>query len=510
MTSKHLSHEECVQLTKKPAPAGSPKLHVQRSSSKDTVTIRFSALGKEEEEEEEEEQGLYLATVSPTSAAQDGSNIVTAIEACEEMFEEESSSSQPEDAENESSGLSRTQIASSHIVEQKGSTSCPTKSRSFPSSDKPFPIVVKSLSSGMEPHDVAPSTAAPTIRHRQLMKTLVKSLSSDTSQDSSSTVSTSYRLPEPRLNLQLFKQFTQSRMPSATGLAAGDSKTAPCSPLTSPDKLGFFKVSEVEAKFEDTKRRLSEVISEPLQLLSKIMDEKSGSLVGSSIYRPKVLSVSATELCTVTNANGQAESNNNYCIKEEDGAEWENESQSSQVSTESPVSLSADARSLNKSSSHSVSLEKCSMSALAKQEDEEFCILHSDDLEYDVETEATGSERTDDVAPGRLTKVPLSASTEAGSEDESECVPNVPLYTLTIMTLLVYGYFVLPLPDYIGGLLLGIGLGFLLAIGVVWLTGLKSSHCGFRHSTDSCKLWNLTKLDIKEPEMYKVSKYFIN
>lgn len=510
MTSKHLSHEECVQPTKRPAPAGSPKLHVQRSSSKDTVTIRFSALGKEEEEEEERE--LYLATVSPTSAAQNGSNIVTAIEACEEMFEEESSSSELEDAE-ESSGISHTQIVSSHIVEQKGSTSSPTKSLSFPSSDKPFPIVVKSLSSGLEPRDVAPSTAAPTIRHRQLMKTLVKSLSSDTSQDSSSTLSTSYRLPESRLNLQLFKQFTQSRMPSATVLAAGDSKTAPCSPLTSPDKLSFFKVSEVEAKFEDTKRRLSEVISEPLQLLSKIMDEKSGSLVGSSIYRPKALSVSATELCSLTTANGQAESNNNYCIKEEEGAEWENESQSSQVSTESPVSLSADAKSPNKSSSHSVSLEKCSMSALAKQEDEEFCILYSDDLENDVEAEATGSDQTDDGAPGRLTKVPLSASTEAGSEDESECVdppPNVPLYTLTIMTLLVYGYFVLPLPSYIGGLLLGIGLGFLLAIGVVWLTGLKSSHCGFRQSRDSCKLWNLTKLDIKEPEMYKVSKYFIN
>lgn len=499
MTSKRLSHEECVQPTKRPAPAGSPKLHVQRSPSKDTVTIRFSALGGEEEEEEE---GLFLTTVSPTSAAQDESNVATAVEACEEMFEEETFPS--EDAllpESPGSFGSPTQILSSHIVEQKGSTCPPIKSLSFPSSDSLFPTVVKSLSSDVEPRDGLPPTAAPTLRHRQLMKTLVKSLSSDTSQDSSST---SYRLPEPRLNLQLFKQFTQSRTPSAAavGAAAGDSKTAPCSPLTSPDRGGFFKVSEVEAKFEDTKRRLSEAISEPLQLLSKIMDEKSGG----SIYRPKALSASATELSSGT--NGHVESNNNYCIKEEDGAEWEDESQSSQVSTESPVSLSADTKSPNKSSSRSVSLEKCSMSALAKQEDEEFCILYSDDFDNSVETEASGSSRTDDGAPGRQSDVPLSASSQPGSDEDVECVePNVPLPTLTIVTLLVYGYFVLPLPSYVGGLLLGIGLGFLLAIGVVWLTGLKSSNRGFRHSKDPWKLWNLTKLDIKEPEMYKVGKY---
>ncbi|TNM86268.1 hypothetical protein fugu_008539 [Takifugu bimaculatus] len=495
MTSKRLRHEECVQPTKRPAPAGSPKLHVQRSPSRDTVTIRFSALGREEEEEEEE--GLFVTTVSPTSAAQDESLIVTGVEACEEMFEEETFPSEPEDALLPEAPPA--QLLPSHIVEQKGSSCPPIKSLSFPSSDSPFPTVVKSLSSEAEPRDGLPPTAAPTLRHRQLMKTLVKSLSSDTSQDSSST---SYRLPEPRLNLQLFKQFTQSRA-AAAAAAAGDSKTAPCSPLTSPDRGGFFKVSEVEAKFEDTKRRLSEVISEPLQLLSKIMDEKSGSLVGGGIYRPKPLSVSASELSGGT--NGHVESNNNYCIKEEDGAEWEEESRSSQVSTESPVSLSADAKSPNKSSSRSVSLEKCSMSALAKQEDEEFCILYSDDFDNSVETEASGSQ-TDDGAPGRQADVPPSARSQTGSDADAEAEgvePNVPLYTLTVVTLLVYGYFVLPLPSYVGGLLLGIGLGFLLAIGVVWLTGLKSSNAGFGHSRDPWKLWNLTKLDIKEPEMYK-------
>lgn len=517
MTSQHPSHAESVHPTKKLPPAGSPKLHVQRSPSKESITIHFSALGKEEKEEEVE---LFMTTVSTTSAPQDDSNIVTALEASEEMFEEVTLDSAAEAAViPESSRLSPvsrhhtnsspTQTLSSRIAEQKGSTSSPTKSLSFPSSDKPFLNLVKSLSSDMESRDGIPSISAPTMRHRHLMKTLVKSLSSDTSQDSSSTSSTPYRLPESRLNLQLFKQFTQSRMPSATASSAGDSKTAPCSPLASPDNRSFFKVSEVEAKIEDTKRRLSEVISEPLQLLSKIMDEKSVSLVSSSIYRPKTLSASATELSNITAINGHLESNNNYCIKEEEGGDWDDESSNSGASglAESPVVLSVDTKSPNKSSSFSMSLDTCSMSALAKQEDEDYCILYSEDFETCTDTEAAGCDRTDDTGSGRQT----SGSTEPCSEDESECIepaPIVPHYTLTILTVLVYGYFVLPLPSYVGGMLLGIGLGFLLAIFVVWLTGPEPSGSSFIRSRHRRKLLNLNKLDIKEPEIYKVSEYF--
>ncbi|GLD61064.1 testis-expressed sequence 2 protein-like protein [Lates japonicus] len=395
MTSQHPSHAESAHSTDKQPPAVAPKLHVQRSLSKETITIHFSAFGKEEEEEEEE---LYTTTVSTTSPTQDDSNIVTALEASEEMFEGAPSDSAAEvaviPASSRLSPVSRhhtnsslTQTPSLRIAEQKGS---PTKSLSFPSSDKPFLSLVKSLSSDVESRDGVSSIPAPSVRHRHLMKTLVKSLSSDTSQDSPSS-STPYRLPESRLNLQLFKQFTQSRMPSATMSSAGDSKTAPSSPLTSPDNRSFFKVSDVEARIEDTKRRLSEVISEPLQLLSKIMDEKSGNIVGSSIYRPKALSVSASELSSIASFNGHLESNNNYCIKEEEGGDWEAESPNSGSSgpTESPVPSTVDTKSPNKSSSLSMSLDKCSMSALAKQEDEDFCILYSEDFETCTDTEAS-------------------------------------------------------------------------------------------------------------------------
>lgn len=488
MTSHHPSHAESAKSTNKQPQAVAPKLHVHRSLSKDNITIHFSALGKEEEEEEEE---LYMTT---TSAVQDNSNIVTALEASEEMFEEASQDLAAEGAVSpESTGLSP---ASRHNTNntptlsrtdgQKGvsSNSSPTKSLSFPSTDKPFLSLVKSLSSDGESKDS--SSSASSARHRHL-KNLVKSFSSETSQDPSS--STTYRLPEPRLNLQLFKQFTQSRLPSSTLTSLGDSKTAPSSPLTSPDNRSFSqKVSEVEARFEDTKRRLSEAIAEPLQLLSKIMDEKSVGIGSGSIYRPKVLSSSASELSSLTSLNGHLESNNNYCIKEEEGGEWETESPNGEPSllAESPVSSTVD------TSPSKASL--LSMSALAKQEDEEFCIFDSDDFETCTDTEGDGLDQTDE------TKVPLGSSTEPLSEDESESIepaPSVPHYTLILLTLLVYGYFVLPWPTYIGGMLLGTGLGFLLAIGVVWLAGPKTS-TSLRHSK---KLW--TKLDIKQPEIYK-------
>ncbi|XP_068445152.1 testis-expressed protein 2-like isoform X2 [Clinocottus analis] len=518
MTSKHPSHAESAHPTEKQPSALSPKLHVQRSPSTETITIHFSALGKEEEEEEEEVENLYRTSVPPTSADEDDLNIVTALEAGEEMFEDMSLTSAAEaTVMPESSRLSPrskrhtncspTQILPSQNAEQKSATSnsSPTKSLSFPSSEKPFLSLLKSFSSDNETRDGIPTVAAPTVRHRHLMKSLVKSLSSDTSQDSSSS-STSYRLPESRLNLQLFKQFTQSRMPSATTSSTADSKTAPSSPLTSHDNRSFFNVSEVEARIEDTKRRFSEAISEPLQLLSKMMDEKSSSLVSSSIYRPKALSTSASEPSNITSINGHPESNNNYCIKEE-GGDLEAESPKSRTSgtAESSVLPSVDTKSPNKALL-SMSLDTCSMSALAKQEYDDFCILYSEDFETCTDTDADGGNRTDDTGTGSQTNVPLSGSTEPFSEDESESeepAPSVPHYTLIFLTVLVYGYFVLPLPSYVGGMLLGIGLGFLLAIGVVWLTGPKPSGSTFRQSRRHGKLWNLTRLDIKEPEIHK-------
>ncbi|XP_077379651.1 testis-expressed protein 2-like isoform X2 [Festucalex cinctus] len=493
MTSQHPSHAESTYSTDKQPPPLAPKLHVHRSESNETLTIHFSALGKEEEEEEEE---LYTTSVSSTSTTQDELNIVTGVEASEEMFEAQQSDPSVNVAPTtQSIGLSPLSTSQTtswpHLAEQKGtsSNSSPTKSSSFPSTDKSFLTLMKSFASDVESKD----GVAPTTKHRHLMKSLVKSLSSDTSQDSST-----YRLSESRLNLQLFKQFTHSRMHHATTSVTGDSKTAPSSPLISPDNRSFFKVSEVESRIEDTKRRLSEAIYEPLQLLSKIMDEKSSGSLG----RPKSLSASASELYNLTSVNGHLESNNNDCIKEEESSELEGESPNSGTSGPAdPQVAPFNIKSDNKSSSFPIFLDKCSMSALAKQEDEDYCILYSEDFESCT----TDTDVDVGTGTGRQSQVPLSGSTEPCSENQSEDVessPTVPLYTLFTLTILVYGCFVLPLPDHIRGMLLGVALGFFVAIAVVWLTGSKPDR-PFRYSKHHGKSWSLTKLDIEEPEIFK-------
>lgn len=181
MTSRHPSHAESAPSTKRAPAAGSPRLHVQRSQSKETITIHFSALGNAEEDEEEE---LFLTTLSTTSNVQDDSSVVTAEEASEEMLEDVAAAEAP--VAPESSQLSpsagrhakipptQTLPPPPRISERKGSSGSPTKSLSFPSGEKPFLNLVKSLSSDVESRDGAPPAAAPTIRHRQLMKNLVK------------------------------------------------------------------------------------------------------------------------------------------------------------------------------------------------------------------------------------------------------------------------------------------------------------------------------------------------
>ncbi|XP_037663802.1 testis-expressed protein 2 isoform X2 [Choloepus didactylus] len=547
MTSLNGSHAEKTIDMPKPSV---PKVHVQRSVSRDTIAIHFSASGEEEEEEEEKfreylEEGL------------DDQNIVTGLEAKEDLYLEPgghdaagpavlpaladvlSTSQSPAIlpiSENTvkllesppptaqvlgtvplalSPGLSSSALLASSpsvssLSEQKTSSSSPlsspskspvlssSASSSTLSSAKPFMSLVKSLSTEVESKE-SPHTP----RHRHLMKTLVKSLSTDTSRQESETVS--YKLPDSKLNLHLFKQFTQ---PRNTGV---DSKTAPSSPLTSPsDTRSFFKVPEMEAKIEDTKRRLSEVIYEPFQLLSKIIGEESGS------HRPKALSSSASELSNLSSLNGHLESNNNYSIKEEecDSEEDCHGSDSTIPRSDHPKSTDEPTREAEPKSSQgsslkdlglktsSLVLEKCSLSALASKEDEEFCELYTED--FDLETEG---ESKVDKPPDLLLKpqVLMDGGMVPDSEDEvdsAEQHPELPVKTLGFFILCVYAYLILPLPHYVSGLFLGIGLGFMTAVCMIWFFTPPSapknhkSHKNIRH-------WNTKSLDIKEPEILK-------
>ncbi|XP_052408476.1 testis-expressed protein 2 isoform X3 [Carassius gibelio] len=487
------------------------KVQVQRSISRDTITIHFSAKGNEEEEEEED---LYRLALSPSGLEPEDQTVVTAQEASEELISEglEADMVTGLSSQTHSSALaiqhpsislgctSTSSLASfSWPSEQKSTalvpstqsaSSCSSPARTSGLPSKPFLSLGKSLSTEVESREVAPQP----IRHRQLMKTLVKSLSTDTAR-SEQEASSTHRPLESRLNLHLFKPFTQSRAPATSG----DSKTAPSSPLTSPDSRSFFKVQEMEARIEDTKRRLSEVMYEPLQLLSKIIGEEpvgisantSMSTTAGVSYRSRNLSSSASELSNLSALNGHSESNNNYCIKEEEDLEGE-----------SPLEGPTVELPLHKSPS--LGLDRCFMSTLARQEDEEFCELYPEDFELCTDTELDGGEPHSSQVRQGSTGGCSEEPTEGGEEEEEEDEPpGVPHNALILLISIVYGCFVLPLPTYVCWVLIGVVAGFMLAILVVWLSAKGRSSCGRHSSWSRREKWNRDPLDIKEPTIYK-------
>ncbi|XP_029996955.1 testis-expressed protein 2 isoform X2 [Sphaeramia orbicularis] len=559
--------------TPPPRHAPGPKLQVQRSLSRDTITIHFSALGKEEDDEEEE---LYGAPVEPEPKSEqdeasggDDHCVATGLEAKEELLFEST-------AEEVSSGAAVLPVSSSTLSVQPSDphphtpsaamtiiptsthshlTSAPNASSSWPSdrplanppstsssssssspcksttlsSSKPFLSLVRSLSNDVESREntAVPTTVAPThARHRHLMKSFVKSLSTDTSKTENQEgplhhylhhpphqqqVQPSQR-PPPR-NMQLFKQFSQPRLcssPVIVSQAGGDSKTAPSSPIMSPDGRSFFKVQEVEAKIEDTKRRLSEVMSDPLQLFSKIMGDESGvGAAGSATHRAKSLSSSASELSGVTAVNGHAESTNSYSIKEEEVAEGEEDEETPTGKGPDSVffsfpSLAPAPPSSTLSKSPSLTLGRCSMSALvARQEDEDFCELYSEDFEI-----CTDTETPDGDYPG--SRPPHTGSTglcsELDTEEEDRVVQEVetvPVTGLIFLTQLVYWYLVLPVPPYMCAVVHGVVAGFMLAILVLWLSSSRHSSSGTGRGRRRIEHWNVAQLDIKEPGIFK-------
>lgn len=586
MSSQGSSSRGSGQHADTPRHAPGPKLQVQRSLSRDTITIHFSALGKEEDDEEEELYGVPIGSAGATSgldgaeglqgleaSGADDQSFTTGLEAKEELLFEsarvETSSGaavlpvspttlsvQPSDPQLHTSSPAMTIISTSthaHLSSNppassswpserplaippstSSSASSPCKSAAL-SSSKPFLSLVRSLSNDVESRETtpAPTTVAPShARHRHLMKSFVKSLSTDTSKaehqegplhhylhhapHQQQQLQSSQR-PPPR-NMQLFKQFSQPRLYSSSPVivtqAGGDSKTAPSSPIMSPDGRSFFKVQEVEARIEDTKRRLSEVMSDPLHLFSKIMGDESGvGTVGSAAHRAKLLSSSASELSGVTAVNGHAEGNNNYSIKEEEGAEGEEEEETPTGKGPDSVFFSfpslAPAPALTQASSStfpkspSLTLGRCSMSALvARQEDEDFCELYSEDFELCTDTETPDGDR-----PG--SRQPHTGSTglcsELDTEEEEkveEELETVPVTGLIFLTQLVYLYLVFPLPPYVGAVVHGVVAGFMLALLVLWLSSPRRSSSGTRGRR--IEHWNVSQLDIKEPGIFKV------
>ncbi|XP_022077069.1 testis-expressed protein 2 isoform X1 [Acanthochromis polyacanthus] len=303
---------------------------------------------------------------------------------------------------------------------------------------RPLASLVKSLSTELELKE------SSTLRPKPFLS-LVKSISTEISR---SEPEVSQSKSDSRLNLHLWKQLTQPKTRSN-----GDSRTAPPSPSSlSPSgegpKGGFFKM-----ELEDTKRKLSEAVHEPLSsMFSKIMREESG---GSPKHQCKTQGAHQIS-SRVLGREGSTDT----------------------VLSDSPV------RNSKKTDADVFSVfEWPSVRHLGRVHGHP-CPVHyhrqhhrDEDLEICTDADmmqvlAIATQRKARMSPG--------AQARAAPLVRSSSVPQpphpLPRMSLFCVAVLSYGYFILPLSPYFSGLALGLALGFLLGLFLIRM-GTSRSNC---------------------------------
>ncbi|XP_032358662.1 testis-expressed protein 2 [Etheostoma spectabile] len=282
---------------------------------------------------------------------------------------------------------------------------------------RPLSSLVKSLSTELELKE------GSTLRPRPLLS-LVKSISTEISR---SEPEVSQSKSDSRLNLHLWKQLTQTKNRST-----GDSRTAPPSPSSHSPSGDGLKGSFFKMELEDTKRKFSEAMHEPLSsMFSKIMrEENPGS--------PKHQSKSHGAHHVSSRALGH-------------------ESSTDTVLSESPVrnTRKADVDVLpvfdwpsvrHPGSSH---CGPCPVHHNRQHHrDEELEIRTDDDVMQVLAVERSPTHTAPLVKTSPLSQHPHP-------------LPHISLFCVAVLS---YGYFILPLSPYLSGMALGLALGFLLGL----------------------------------------------
>lgn len=304
---------------------------------------------------------------------------------------------------------------------------------------RPLASLVKSLSTELELKE------GSTLRPKPLLS-LVKSISTEISR---SEPEVSQSKSDSRLNLHLWKQLTQPKTRSN-----GDSRTAPPSPSSlSPSgeglKGGFFKM-----ELEDTKRKFSEAVHEPLSsMFSKIMREESA---GSPKYQGR------TQGAHQVSSKG-----------------WGRESSTDTALSDSPVrnTRKTDAEALpvfdwppvrHAGRSHR---GHCPVHHHRQhQRDEELEICTDGDTMQVLAIETHRMVRRPPAGPQVLTSTLVRTSS---LPQPPQPLPRMSLFCVAVLS---YGYFILPLSPYFSGLALGLALGFLLGLLLIRM-GSSRSYC---------------------------------
>ncbi|XP_076025828.1 testis-expressed protein 2 [Genypterus blacodes] len=304
---------------------------------------------------------------------------------------------------------------------------CSTTGTSFLSpgspsqTQRPLSSLVKSLSTELELKE------GSTLRPKPLLS-LVKSISTELCR---SEPEVSQSKSDSRLNLHLWKQLTQPRTRSN-----GDSRTAPPSPSSlSPCgeavKGGFFKM-----ELEDTKRKFSEAMQEPLSnMFSKIMREES---VGSPKHQSK------------SQLTQQASTQSAKSLGREGSADTATNSESQRPDAD--VLPVFDYPSVRRPRS--------------------FCPVHQDKQHRDQDLDLCADGDTVQVSAAEIQRPPAGAEDPAAllvSPSPLPLPPPLPHWSLFCVAVLSYGYLTLPLGPYASGLALGLALGFFLGLLLIRL-----------------------------------------
>lgn len=315
-------------------------------------------------------------------------------------------------------------------------------------SSKPLINLVKSVSTEINAKDPSPHKTHPFVNLVKSISTEISRLEPEVSQSKS----------DSKLNVHLWKQITQPKSKNV------DSRTAPSSPSMSPSesKGMFFNVQEVEAKLEDTKRRLSEAMQEPLSMLSKIIGEEP---TPSPKYRTMPPMFSCQESPTSQQKDqGFFDTKNNFPsygkLEESESLEFMENSKS--VHREIPKDY--------------CKYKICSYGDM----------IQVVELANDVESEDHNV---------------LEPATPCQT---SHLNNDVPCSALVCVAILAYNFFIWPLPAYISGLFMGITSGFLMGLFMVLFLVPKPSYSS-RHKRclEESSKFQMTAQKTQEPCVFQ-------
>ncbi|XP_047427821.1 testis-expressed protein 2-like [Mugil cephalus] len=321
--------------------------------------------------------------------------------------------------------------------------------------------LVKSSSTELEPREGSSLKGKPLL-------SLVKSLSTEISRRVEPEVNLSKS--DSKLHLHPWKQITHPKIPESRPEAGGfnenDDWVLPPS-ISSAEPRG----STLIAELEDTRRKFSEAMQEPLSMLSKIMgDESSGS--------PK----QGRDSPAYQGSCGRDGSNEDSDVKcrrrtdDERRGVCDTPLRRFQKDSLTKPSVSPE-RHIHSSDSH---LEICTYGDIIQV--------------VELQNGYRGARHR------TFPKVPGS---------------SLPLHWLLPVGLLAYGFFVLPLPLYVAGLSMGIAFGFVLGLVVVFMFAPRrstvrrseGSHCKSSPMNLDLLDGKLTDLEILEGWMNETYGY---